>query len=186
LTWVFSFLFFLFPPQFHPLTLDWLRIKHHDLFLFALYEVILVLWHTSRVLQVNPCLLGLFSCILFLDWIFFSISFFSNGLIENWTSWFILICFLWDYLISWSDSQVNLSWLQSFFDLLFMRLFRSYEQGYRFGELTRVDLSFFHSFFNFFFQFHPSTLGWLRIRLHNLFWFTFYEFIMVSRPKLWI
>jgi len=38
-----------------------------------------------------------------------------------------------------------------------------------------------------FFQFNTSTSSWLRIELHNLFWFAFYGVILVSRLryKVW-
>jgi hypothetical protein len=36
------------------------------------------------------------------------------------------------------------------------------------------------TFFLFFFQFHHPTLGWLWIRLHDLFQFDFYEVISIS------
>jgi hypothetical protein len=35
-----------------------------------------------------------------------------------------------------------------------------------------------------FFHFHPSTLHWLRIRIHNLFEFTFYGVIAISKKIL--
>jgi hypothetical protein len=44
-----------------------------------------------------------------------------------------------------------------------------------------VDSGHFFVLCNWFFsQFHPSTLVWLRIGLYNCFFYTFYEFIMIS------
>jgi hypothetical protein len=38
----------------------------------------------------------------------------------------------------------------------------------------------------FFFKFHFSALGWLKIKLYNLFWFIFYEVILVLWSRSWI
>jgi len=73
------------------------------------------------------------------------------------------------------------------FFLFSMRLSHSL-LDHMFGGLTQVDLGLFLIFFNWlFFQFHLLTLDWLRIELHNLFWFSFYGVILVtwSRLQLW-
>jgi hypothetical protein len=56
-------------------------------------------------------------------------------------------------------------------DLFSMRFSRFYDLDRGFNWLTRVTL--LNPFLIDFFQFHPSTLVWLRIKLHNLFWFAF-------------
>jgi hypothetical protein len=38
----------------------------------------------------------------------------------------------------------------------------------------------------FFFQFHLSTLSWLRNKFRNFFKFSFYWVILVSWPQLWV
>ena len=38
----------------------------------------------------------------------------------------------------------------------------------------------------FFSQFHLSILGWLRIRLCDLFWYTYYEVISISWLRSWV
>jgi len=68
----------------------------------------------------------------------FLVSFFFNfifnaRLIVNWVSWFVLIFFYWVILISWPASQV---W--------------------------QVDSGYFFCLFNWFLQFHHSTLGFLK------------------------
>ena len=47
-----------------------------------------------------------------------------------------------------------------------------------------IDSSNFFIFFKWFFQSHPLILGWLRIRICNLFWFFFYMVISVLWPGL--
>ena len=95
--------------------------------------------------------------------VFFSISSFNIGLIEKWTSYFVLIYFLLGYpclmIHVW---QVNPNWLNSFFSwilfifhsstlgliiffyFLFVRLLGSYNLNNKFNRLTRVDLNRFN------------------------------------------
>jgi len=61
-----------------------------------------------------------------------------------------------------------------------MRLSQFYDPSSGFNRLTRVDLVFLV----FFFKFHSSTLGWLRVVLHNLFWFSFYGVILRARLRI--
>jgi len=65
--------------------------------------------------------------------------------------------------------------LIDFFNFI-TRLSWSHDLICEFSKLTLVDLSFF-------FQFHPSMLGWLRIKFHNLFLFSFFKVIPVSWPE---
>jgi hypothetical protein len=72
---------------------------------------------------------------------------------------FFLICVLWGYLnlitlVMSLDGWIKLTWVV--FCVLFLIIF---------------------------FQFHLSTLSWLRIELHNLFWFAFYGVFLVLWPK---
>jgi len=67
------------------------------------------------------------------------------------------------------------------FCLLSIRLFRPHNPRIVLNRLTWIDLSYFLCpFLLIFFQFHYSTLSWLRIELQILFWFAFYEDILVS------
>jgi hypothetical protein len=77
----------------YPSILYWLRIRLHNLFRFAFYEIIMVSWLGSRVWSI----------------------------VSGWIRWF----------------------------------------------------------FVFFFKLHSSTLGWLGVKFHNLFWFVFYGVISV-------
>jgi hypothetical protein len=67
--------------------------------------------------------------------------------------------------------------------LFYIWLAWSHNWYHGFDELTRV---FF--IWQFLFQFHYSTLGWLWIKLHDLFWFTFYEVISVLwlKSRVWL
>jgi hypothetical protein len=48
------------------------------------------------------------------------------------------------------------------------------------SQILRVNLGKLKSFYyGFFFQFHHSTIDWLRIELHNLFWLAFYRVISI-------
>jgi hypothetical protein len=62
-----------------------------------------------------------------------------------------------------------------------MRLSHCHDPSHEFCGLTRLTHVFLGYFFNwFFFNFILHYLGWLRIMLHNLFRFNFYEVILVS------
>ena len=50
--------------------------------------------------------------------------------------------------------------------------------------INLVNSSFF--FNKYFFKFHHSTLSLLKIRLYDLFWFTFYNVVLVSWPDSWV
>jgi hypothetical protein len=67
-----------------------------------------------------------------------------------------------------------------FFNLVFIRLFQSHDLNHDsdLTQLTRVFILFF--IIEFFSQFHILILGWLRIILHDLSQFAFYEVILVS------
>ena len=69
--------------------------------------------------------------------------------------------------------------------LLYTWLARSCNPCHGFGRLTPVLFIFFN--WQFFFQFHHSTLGWLGIRFHDLFWFALYKVISVSllKSRVW-
>ena len=72
-----------------------------------------------------------------------------------------------------------------YFDLLFMRLSKSYDSSYVFCELSEVESSCFimsYFYIEFFKKIQPLTMGLLKIRLHNLFWFVFYKVISVLWP----
>jgi len=72
--------------------------------------------------------------------------------------------------------------------LFSMRLFSSQYLGHEFGGLALVDSNHFlcPSLNQFFFQFHLSTLSWLRNKFRNFFKFSFYWVILVSWPQLWV
>jgi len=90
---------------------------------------------------------------------------------------FILLIFLFHLsILSWLKNE-----LHNFFYLLFMRLSWYHDLDYGFSRLIHVDLGRFYAFFiSYFFQLCPSTLGWLKINLHSLFWLSFYRVIMIS------
>jgi hypothetical protein len=69
--------------------------------------------------------------------------------------------------------------------LLYTWLVRSYNPCHGFGGLTPVLFIFFN--WQFLFQFHHLTLGWLRIKFHDLFWFALYKVISVSllKSRVW-
>jgi len=69
-----------------------------------------------------------------------------------------------------------------------MRLSHCHDPSHEFCGLTRLTHVFLGYFCNwFFFSFILHYLGWLRIMLHNLFRFNFYEVILVlmNRVKDW-
>jgi len=129
-------------------------------------------------------------------------------LIENRTSYFSLICFLWVYhghitwvagyprcltfcllFFNWFFFQLYpsiLGWsgirLHNFFYLFYKKLSRSHNSGYRFGRLTCVNSSVFlcHFLKKKEIQLYPLTLCWLIIELRGLLWFSFYAVILVS------
>ena len=75
----------------------------------------------------------------------------------------------------------TLSWLRIW---LYIFLFTFYwviavsRPGSQVLRVSKVGWSFFLSFFNwFFFHFHPSTLGWLKIWLYILFYFILYIYL---------
>ena len=71
--------------QFHPLILGWLRIRLHNFFRFAFYEVTPASWLGSRVWSINlSWLMWFFHVIFTCFFFFFAISFFNIELIENW------------------------------------------------------------------------------------------------------
>ena len=114
-------------------------------------------------------------------------------------------------LISWSESQiwqVNSGWFKLFF-VFFLIVFQFYPLildwlgiglqnlfWFSFNEVIQVSWSkfgklnrliFFYPFLiNFFKKIYHSILSWLRIRLQNIFRYTFYKVIMVSWPGLQI
>jgi hypothetical protein len=72
--------------------------------------------------------------------------------------------------------------LRNLFWFAIYRVFWYHDSGREFCRLDVLPrISFFYHFLiNYFSQLHPSTLGWLRIKLHNLFiLFVFYGIIMV-------
>ena len=78
-----------------------------------------------------------------------------------------------------------LSWLKIVFHIFFYLLYTGLSHSHDPGcGLAQIALEFFLSFF--FLQFHHSILGWMRIRLHNLFWFAFYEVISISWIGSWV
>jgi hypothetical protein len=94
------------------------------------------------------------------------IFFIFNWILQNRVDWelgyiIFFIYFLWGYhnLITRVTSLAN--WLEFLF-------------------LFLVDF--------FFKKNYHSMLGWLRIRLHNLFWFAFYEVILISwtESRVWL
>jgi hypothetical protein len=127
---------------------------------------------------------------------FFSTSSFNIELIENWDSYFFF-----NFLstrLPWSHASgrefcelvkltqvfliLYLNWF--FFNFILHNFFFlstwlswSYDLGHELGSFTRGGFVLFNYFV---FQFHHLLLGWLEIRLHNLFWFGFYEVILVS------
>jgi hypothetical protein len=46
-------------------------------------------------------------------------------------------------------------------------------------QVSHVDLGYFFSYFNYFFQFYFLKLSWLRILIYNFFQFAFYRVILV-------
>jgi hypothetical protein len=48
----------------------------------------------------------------------------------------------------------------------------------------KMSLTFFLFLYNFFFQFHPLILDWLRIEFHNIFPFIFHEVNIVLKKCL--
>jgi hypothetical protein len=61
----------------------------------------------------------------------------------------------------------------------------------RFDRLTQVDSGWFRSIFLVlflidFFSIPSFNIRFIEIELHNLYWFSFYEVIIVSWPDIWI
>jgi hypothetical protein len=84
----------------------------------------------------------------------FLIDFFLNFILQYWIDWEL------GFMI--------------YLDLLSMRLFMSRGLNHGFDGLTLVDSSYFlYYFLIIFFQFLLLPLGWLGIKLHNLFLFFF-------------
>jgi hypothetical protein len=72
------FCFFNFNFQFHHLLLYLLRIEFHNIFYFAFYKIILILWPESWVLQVNLVDVGFLGH--FCNWFsFFNFIFYHFG-----------------------------------------------------------------------------------------------------------
>jgi hypothetical protein len=67
-----------------------------------------------------------------------------------------------------------------------MRLPQSHYIDNRYGGLIRFESGNFLTFFNwfFFFKFHPPTLDWLIIEIHNFFLFGFHGVITITWSKL--
>jgi hypothetical protein len=100
------------------------------------------------------------------------------------------------HLLHWVDYELD---FMIYFGLFSMRLSPFYDLDHMFCRLTRVDWGSFIVFFLgwfFFLQFQHSTIGLLKIDLHNLFWltsydlgyflFTFYKVILSSwRSWVW-
>jgi hypothetical protein len=74
-----------------------------------------------------------------------------------------------------------------YFDLFSIRLSQSHDLDRKFGGLTRLTWVFLPFFNQIFFLFHHSTFYSLKNRFHNLFWFAFYEVILVlwSKSHVW-
>jgi hypothetical protein len=66
-----------------------------------------------------------------------------------------------------------------FFQFIFYRVIQTHDPDHGFNELTRVFL------INAF-QFHPSILNWLRIKFHDLFWFTSHRVIFILWLISWV
>jgi hypothetical protein len=81
----------------------------------------------------------------------------------------------WDWLRIWLH---NLFWFAYYWVILI--------SWPRFSRLTWVYSGCFFVLFYFIFQFHHSTLGWLRIEIQNVFWIVFYKIITVSWLRSWI
>jgi hypothetical protein len=115
LTEVFFFRIDLF-SQFHPSTLDWLRIRVHDLFRSVFYEVILIPWSSHRfgrlILVDSSCFF-----VSFFNWFFhFHLSKLIWLRIESHK--LFQFGFYWVILVSWPGSrvwQVNFSYFFLFF-----------------------------------------------------------------------
>jgi hypothetical protein len=122
-------------------------------FQFIYFKVILISWPESRINTIHWNN-------IFLPHFLILISSFNIRFVRHWALWFF------------------------FFNLFFMRLSHSHDLDYEFDKLTQLIQAFFFSFSNwpFLFQFYPSTLGWLRIRLHYLFRHVFCKVIRV----LWL
>ena len=100
------------------------------------------------------------------DWLKSFLKYFFNWFFKSHPS--TLSCWKLDFIIS--------------FDFLYIELSQSYDLGSGFDRFTRVIfLGFF--LIDFCFQFHHLTLGWLKMKLYNLFWFILYGAIIVSYPN---
>jgi hypothetical protein len=72
-------------------------------------------------------------------------------------------------------------WIYMFLICFLWGLSRSHDSDHKFYRLAKLVWVFFGPFLiDFVFQFHPWILGWLGIKLQNLFWFAFYKVISVS------
>jgi hypothetical protein len=96
-----SSLFFFF--QFHPLILGWLRIRLHNFFRFAFYEVTPASWLGSRVWSINLSWLMWFFHVIFTCFFFF-----CNFILQHWVDWelrFIIYFNFFSILLSWSHDE---------------------------------------------------------------------------------
>jgi len=103
--------------------------------------------------------------------VLFLVGFFFNFIIWRVNS--VFFCFFSSNLIIHYFIYLELDFI-IFFDLFSIRLSPTHYLSDGFDGLTCVESSCFSIYF---FQFDPPTLYWLRIGLHNLFWFTFYQVI---------
>jgi hypothetical protein len=163
--------------------LGWLWIRFHDLFLFGFYEIILVLWLNLLLIcfffyeVISVSWLKLW--VNLIDSSFFCIflnDFFFNFILQHWVDYelglMIYFCLV-SMRLSWSYDLIYF-WF-AFYEVISVSWLKSW--------VNLIDSSFFCIFLNdFFFQFYPSTFGWLWIRPHNLFWFALYEVILI----LWL
>ena len=104
--------------------LNWLRIRLHNLFQFAFYEVISITWHKLRLWQINSGWL-IFFCLLFID-------FFFNLVLQYWIDWKLI------FIV--------------YFGLFSIRLSQSHNLGHEFDTLIWVDPLYFH--FNILKRYH--------------------------------
>jgi hypothetical protein len=143
--------------QFNHSTSSWLGIRLHDLFWFVFYEVLLASWLESRVWRVNPADLSFFFKLF--DW-----------------------HFLYFMIRHWFDCELG---FMICFVLLSMRL-SSLMLESRVLRVNLGRLKLFHCvlFLNwFFFHFQPLIMSLLKIKHHNLFWFSFNRVITISWPS---
>jgi hypothetical protein len=147
-------MFYIFFLQFNHSTLDWLKIEFYNYFSIVFYAVIVLLW------------LKLF-CMFFI--------FFFNLIIQHYyflcsyrTFMTQVILYVFYFFLQFNHS--TLGWLEiefyNYFSIVFYAVIVVLWLESRLSWLTQV---FFCFFCWFFFQFYPSILDWLWIRLHNLF-----------------